>query len=396
VANDGFSVIRNDLLNPALFGPDGVVPHSIQFVTPVETITPERLAGVEIVLFEVSRTMPGEGELAALEAFVNRGGGLFVFGNDISAFASLVGAVPAPDYNAGSTATVVDAASPLVAGPFGSLPLGPLFSLCFHGTLAAAGPGGRVGITDGVGPFGITYRVGTGRVALLGDEELFLSSYPGFGACIGLGASSRQIFRNAVAFVMPTGVADTGPWISVIPDQTTLEDTPLPDVPFTVGDPDTPLDALVFTVESSNPALIHPTGVVVSGTGSERTLDITPQPDRSGVVDLTLIASDGTSTGQMAFHVTVLPVNDGAPVAGPDTVERLPGRTAKVATSRLLENDTDVDLDLLAVTAVSPVSAHNAAVSWSGSWILYVPSSEMNETDTFTYTVSDHCHPVAV
>ncbi|MBE7504367.1 MAG: tandem-95 repeat protein [Verrucomicrobiales bacterium] len=388
-ANPGFSVVRNDLLNPALFGPSGTVPHSINLVT-TESITADSLEGIEVVILQVTfGPMPAVEDLSALTQFVNAGGGLFVFGNEIDQFASMVGATPSPGWGLGSTATVVDTASPLVTGPFGSLPLGPLFSLCMHDAFASAGPEGLVGITDGGGPFGITYQLGAGRVALVGDEEVFLSSYPGTGACIGLRPSSRLIFRNAMAYVIPTGTAGTGPQISEIPPQTTLEDTPILDVPVTVSDPDTPLDELTFSALSSNPTLIAPSGVVVKGTGANRTLDITPEPDQFGEALITLGVSDGTTSASRSFKVTVASVNDGPPVPGPDTVERRAGANVKVAVSRLLANDTDPDLDPLSLTAVASLSEKQAAVSLSGDWVLYVPPPGLNEPDTFTYTVSD-------
>jgi hypothetical protein len=36
-----------------------------------------------------------------------------------------------------------------------------------------------VGITTTSGGFGMTYQIGAVRVAILGDEEIFLSSHPG-------------------------------------------------------------------------------------------------------------------------------------------------------------------------------------------------------------------------
>jgi hypothetical protein len=168
-----------------------------------------------------------------------------------------------------------------------------------------------------------------------------------------------------------------------------LEDTPILDVPFTVSDPDTPLDELKFSTLSSNPTLIAPSGVVVKGTGANRTLGITPEPDQFGEVVITLRVSDGTTSASRSFKVTVASVNDGPPVAGPDTLERRGGTSVKVAISRLLANDTDPDLDPLSLTAVAPLSEKQAAVSLSGDWVLYAPPPGLNEPDTFTYTVSD-------
>ena len=96
------------------------------------------------------------------------------------------------------------------------------------------------------------------------------------------------------------------PTISSISPQTTPEDTPILGVPFTVSDPDTPLESLTFSVSSSDPTLIAPSGVVVNGHGADRTLDITPEPNRFGETSITLRVSDGTSTAATTFRVTVV------------------------------------------------------------------------------------------
>lgn len=45
-----------------------------------------------------------------------------------------------------------------------------------------------------------------GLVALIGDQEIFLSSNPGVPANQSLSATTRLIYRNATSYVLPTGV----------------------------------------------------------------------------------------------------------------------------------------------------------------------------------------------
>ncbi|MCP5527995.1 MAG: cadherin-like domain-containing protein [Verrucomicrobiales bacterium] len=182
-------------------------------------------------------------------------------------------------------------------------------------------------------------------------------------------------------------LASTAPTLSALGDQATDEDTPLA-VDFTLNDPDTPLDQVQFTFESSNLTLLPPTRLAVTGAGQDRQLRIHPAPDRFGDAVVTLIASDGVDSARRTFRVTVRPLND-PPVANPDTVERRAGRSYKVAVAALLENDRDPEFDTLGVVAVSGSSAHGATVRLSGGWIFYQPDPAMNETDTFTYTVAD-------
>ncbi len=179
----------------------------------------------------------------------------------------------------------------------------------------------------------------------------------------------------------------SGPSIAEIPDCVTDEDLSLA-VPFSVGDPDTPLADLIVRVESSNLTLFPTTHLRVAGTGEQRTLQLVPASDRSGAATITLAVSDGSNTARRTFTITVRPVND-APTAGPDIVQRSFGRSTKVAVAELLLNDTDPEFDSLRIAAVSPVSVQGASVSLADGWIFYQPGPEVNDEDAFTYTVID-------
>ncbi len=83
---------------------------------------------------------------------------------------------------------------------------------------------------------------------------------------------------------------------------------------------------------------------------------------------------------------------DHAPVAAPVTLERFASGGIKVPMSVLLANDTDADGDLLTIIGVSSNSAANGIVFVQGNWIYYTPPPGFNNTDTYTYIVSDgHC-----
>lgn len=64
-------------------------------------------------------------------------------------------------------------------------------------------------------------------------------------------------------------------------------------------------NATVFSASSSNPALIPPTNVSVSGTGTERTMTITPAPNQTGNAQITLTASNGSQNASQTFSVSV-------------------------------------------------------------------------------------------
>ena len=101
------------------------------------------------------------------------------------------------------------------------------------------------------------------------------------------------------------------PTISSISDQTILEDGLNCSVNFTIGDDITAPDALTLTV-SADDFILFPTGsLILSGTGTERTLAIVPASNRyGGPVTISITASDGEQSFVRTFTVTVLSVND--------------------------------------------------------------------------------------
>ncbi|MEY4385506.1 MAG: hypothetical protein RLY20_789 [Verrucomicrobiota bacterium] len=103
-------------------------------------------------------------------------------------------------------------------------------------------------------------------------------------------------------------VATTGlqPAISDITDQITMTNTPTPPIAFTISDPDTPVTSLTVSGSCSNPTLVPTNNIVFSGTGSNRTLTITPAPDQSGIATMSVTVSDGTNTVTDTFQLTVL------------------------------------------------------------------------------------------
>ena len=122
------------------------------------------------------------------------------------------------------------------------------------------------------------------------------------------GPSSAAVTFNAVNDV---------PTISVVADQTINEDTTLGPIAFTVGDSETAATALVVTATSSDGTRIPNTNIVLGGTGTNRTVTITPALDQNGgPVTITLTVSDGVATTQTTFDVTITAVND-APTISP-------------------------------------------------------------------------------
>lgn len=82
--------------------------------------------------------------------------------------------------------------------------------------------------------------------------------------------------------------------------------TPTAALPFTVWDYETP-ESLTVSAASSNPGLIPSGNVLVSGTGTNRTVTVTPVAGTNGYARVTLTVSDGILSSSNSFYVTVYP-----------------------------------------------------------------------------------------
>jgi hypothetical protein len=77
-------------------------------------------------------------------------------------------------------------------------------------------------------------------------------------------------------------------------------------IAFRVGDAETPAGALVVTVTSSNPTLFPRSGLILGGTGADRTLTLVPARKKSGTAVITLTVTDADGlTATTSFVVTV-------------------------------------------------------------------------------------------
>jgi len=130
---------------------------------------------------------------------------------------------------------------------------------------------------------------------------------PAFDVRVGDGSLWSSVQSASVSF---TNTNDA-PTISNIADQTILEDNSTGPLSFTLADVDSSLGALSVTATSSHPSIIPNSNLIISGSGTDWTIDVTPAASASGgPVTITVVASDGDLTSQMTFEVTITPVND--------------------------------------------------------------------------------------
>ena len=109
--------------------------------------------------------------------------------------------------------------------------------------------------------------------------------------------------------------ASNGNFIDPVSDRTTSEDTTVADIPVTLS-ADTSDEFFVLTGTSSNPALVPNANITFGGTGTARTVTVTPAANQSGSTTITLTVSDGSFTANTTFNFTVNAVNDVPTSAG--------------------------------------------------------------------------------
>ena len=136
----------------------------------------------------------------------------------------------------------------------------------------------------------------------LGDVEPSAVAVDADGDFVVAGQDGGDVYARQFSVSDP-------PTITPIAVQTTPEDTALT-VPFTIGDPDTPLDDLTLSARSLDQMLVPDGNIRIGGAGRSRVLTATPVANRTGVTTITVVVSDGASLTSDYFPLTVTPVND--------------------------------------------------------------------------------------
>ena len=135
--------------------------------------------------------------------------------------------------------------------------------------------------------------------------------------------------------------SNDAPTISDVADQTINEDTTLGPLTFTIGDSETAATALVVTAASSDGTRIPDGNIVLGGTGTNRTVTITPALNQNGgPVTITLTVSDGGLTTVRTFTVNVTPVND-LPVIAPQGFTVNENSTTGTLVGTVIASDID-------------------------------------------------------
>lgn len=204
-----------------------------------------------------------------------------------------------------------------------------------------------------------------------------------------------QTGTDSFTFVVNDGTADSAPAtitilinavsallsIDPIAAQSMNEDT-VRQLVFTIVADATLTESLDLAATSSNPALVPVSGLVIEGTGLDRTLRISSAANQSGETIVTLTVSDALgNAASRSFLLTVVPVND-PPSAFTQNVT-----TAEDKSVAIRLEGSDIENDALSFVLVS--SPQLGTLSGTPPNLVFTPSLDANGADSFTFKVND-------
>ena len=164
------------------------------------------------------------------------------------------------------------------------------------------------------------------------------------------------------AFNLNVTAVNDPPTLSAIAAQTLNESSSSSAIPFTVSDVDNSAGSLDATVASSNPGLIQPAGLVLGGSGSNRTLTITPVPLQNGQAVVTVTVSDGSNLVSRSVAVTVVGVDN-------------PPTLSAMANQNILEDQVLGPITFVISDVDTPISTLISHLSVTGNNALLVAPS---------------------
>jgi hypothetical protein len=117
------------------------------------------------------------------------------------------------------------------------------------------------------------------------------------------GGASNNIVTHT--FTVTVNQVNEPPTISSIANLLVAVNSSTPALPFTVADAETPAASLTLSGSSDNATLVKTTDIVFGGSGSNRTVTVTPETGQAGVANITITVSDGTDTATSVFQLSV-------------------------------------------------------------------------------------------
>ncbi len=270
------------------------------------------------------------------------------------------------------------------------------------GTYSATAIGASVMLQPGVSPYtpatftipniGSYLKGGKVTLVLAGVDVTAADTTAG----LANSSSGARYVRATASLAVPlNNGSNTPPTISAISNRSGISEDRSPSpITFSILDGQTDADGLILSVTTNHPERIPAENIVISGTGTNRTVQVTPLPNTFGTTHITITVTDvGGLTASESFDVTITAVND-AP-----TISDLADQSTRVSVSTQSIGFTVDDVDNAASTLiVSATSSDQTLVpdanltlggSEASRTITVAPIAGQVGTCTITVTVSD-------
>ena len=189
-------------------------------------------------------------------------------------------------------------------------------------------------------------------------------------------------------------LANAAPTMGFISDRTIDEDTVLSNIPFLVGDFETPASSLVLTGFCSNPGLVPNANILFGGSDANRTLTVIPASNASGIATITRIVTDPLgASATNSFMLEVRPINDPPSISDTPNFTLLEDTTTNIVVT---VGDPETPANALTVSAASsnPTLVPNGNLVFApggGSMrtLTITPAANQSGTATISVTVAD-------
>jgi hypothetical protein len=213
-------------------------------------------------------------------------------------------------------------------------------------------------------------------------------------AAITVSVSDGQLSASNSFLLTVNAVNDT-PALANIADRAIDQNTATGPIGFVIGDVETAASSLTLSAGSSNPTLVPIQNIVFGGSGSNRTVNVTPVTNQTGTATINITVSDGARTATDNF---VLTVRSTATTNTPPLLSTVRSTTIFSGGSslpvRFSVSDAETATDALQVWAVSsnPSLIPDGGVAFQGSGTnrtLTVTANNAIGNATMTLNVSD-------
>lgn len=194
--------------------------------------------------------------------------------------------------------------------------------------------------------------------------------------------------RPQLILVLAGSPTNTAPTTSGLTNRTISADTTTGPIGLTVQDAQSAPQNLSLSATSSNTTLVPTASIIFGGSGSNRTVTVTPAPGQTGSSLLTITVTDpgGLSTNT-AFTLTVTTTNVSL-LATNDSYSVNEDTALVVSAPGILANDTNTNGgSFFAVLLDSPTNGL-LTLNTNGSFT-YLPATNFFGNDSYTYRLTD-------